>query len=197
MMPTQNKSLTLNADSSKARRTTEIFRAAYTKAGLSAASGQYLNENPEFMPELIKLLQRCAVPAPDNGHSMPVWIPIYKGLTVVEEVEIILVNFGQLEMRGSRESIAYYRAWGKQHGLRIVPNSRAYQLRSVRPKLHRDLGKNLAIVVIDMPYKDPADADDPNYPYCPYHIRYGDDGVWSDTFGGHIGPNIWFAFERE
>jgi hypothetical protein len=59
MMPTSPTLSTLKVTSNdtKGRKATDLFRAAYDKAGLSEERAQRLNENPEFPARLLQLIE--------------------------------------------------------------------------------------------------------------------------------------------
>jgi hypothetical protein len=84
-MPTPNALSTsvvinINSDHPKGRKATDLFRAAYDKAGLDEESAQRLNESPEFPAEVLQLIkdlstdqviQESAILRPEASITFP------------------------------------------------------------------------------------------------------------------------------
>lgn len=59
-IPTVLSTSKVSSNDSKGRKATDLFRAAYNKAGLDNASAQLLNENPEFPVLLTQLIKELS-----------------------------------------------------------------------------------------------------------------------------------------
>ena len=106
---------------------------------------------------------------------------------VVEEKEIILVNFGKT-ISDTRVAVE----WGKQHGLRPASPRPVFAIGEHKPQLHRELGVNAMAVV------SPEE--------CSFDVvRRVCIVWWSDAdrhcnlrwFGHEWSAYYWFAFVRE
>lgn len=80
-MPTHTALSTLDSNSDKGRKATDLFRAAYDKAKLDDKRAQFLNENKAFPAALRHLIEEysLSVKAPEGGRIHIVRVPVNPG----------------------------------------------------------------------------------------------------------------------
>jgi hypothetical protein len=186
-MPTQSELPTLTADNPKARRPRALFPQAYNRAQLSPDGAQFLAENRNLLARLVQVLRECSVPTPEGGRAVPVRVPT----TINERGELILVNFGPLEL-DYQFGFMHVRKWAERNNLRLSNRSKTDVacLPKIRPKLHRELGLERLFLIVEIDVVH-GGLGQPQFGLFSDKYSYG-----FDTDGGSVDPEKWYAMER-
>lgn len=218
-MPTHTALSTLDSNTDKGRKATDLFRAAYDKVGLDETRAQFLNENKAFPAALRELINEFSmtVKAPEGGRLHIVRVSVNPARPWQEAIDAAGPDTGKdwdVRKVGDhyppeagkpevREIILvnfgktipdtqYALDWAKPYGLSPEKPRGVFAIGEYKPQLHRDLVLSAMAVISPVPCSFEGERRVP-YVWWRDTKRF----AYLDWFDNDWGDYCWFAFVRE